>query len=418
MSILLFEDSATDQLDPIAVAQPAFAVSCGGQTLADVVAQLELPARHLVRPHLVGIQQEDFPDAPVRIADAHRPLLVINARLIPSEATRRELASLWIAAAPGIVRIGDQVAAALVAPAARSAPLAAADAEALLRCLDTLKLPPLAAELKLMQHPHNVLREHLASLASNLAARIARGGYQQTADGVFLGPGAELGSHVVTDMRHGPIVLEANAQVGPFSYLQGPIHLGVGAKVAEHASVKHNVAMGHTTKLGGEVTDSIIEPYSNKQHHGFIGHSYLGRWVNLGAGTCTSNLKNTYGAINMEYGGRKVATGMQFLGCIVGDYAKAAINTGIFTGKTVGACSMLYGFVTTNVPAFVNYARSFGQISEVPVEVMIATQARMFARRNVEQRPCDIELLEAIFRLTAPQRAAGGQRMSDEPLLL
>jgi glucose-1-phosphate thymidylyltransferase len=188
--------------------------------------------------------------------------------------------------------------------------------------------------------------------------------------------------------------------------------------VAEHASVKHNVALGHTTKLGGEVTDSIIEPFSNKQHHGFIGHSYLGRWVNLGAGTCTSNLKNTYGSINMEYGGRKVATGMQFLGCIVGDYAKAAINTGIFTGKTIGVCSMLYGFVTTNVPAFVNYARSFGQISEVPVEVMIATQARMFARRGVEQRLCDIELLEAVFRLTAPQRAAGGQRLSDEPLSL
>ncbi len=66
---------------------------------------------------------------------------------------------------------------------------------------------------------------------------------------------------------------------------------------------------------------------------------------------------------------------MQFVGAIVGDYAKTAINTGIFTGKTIGACSMVYGFVTTNVPSFVNYARLFGQVTEAPVEVMIATQA-------------------------------------------
>ena len=117
---------------------------------------------------------------------------------------------------------------------------------------------------------------------------------------------------------------------------------------------------------------SIVEPYTNKQHHGFLGHSYLGSWINLGAGTCNSDLKNTYGTVNMEYHGRKVATGMQFIGCIMGDYAKTAINTGIFTGKTVGTCSMLYGFVTTNVPSFVNYARSFGQVTELPVEVMVA----------------------------------------------
>ena len=74
---------------------------------------------------------------------------------------------------------------------------------------------------------------------------------------------------------------------------------------------------------------------------------------------------------------------MQFVGAIVGDYAKTAINTGIFTGKTIGACSMVYGFVTTNVPSFVNYARLFGQVTEAPVEVMVATQRRMFERRGV-----------------------------------
>ena len=106
----------------------------------------------------------------------------------------------------------------------------------------------------------------------------------------------------------------------------------------------------------------------------------------------------------MEYPSGKAATKMQFLGCVVGDYSKSAINTGIFTGKVIGVCSMMYGFVTSNVPSYVNYARLFGQIATLPPEVMIATQQRMFARRNVQQRPCDIQLLHDMYRLTQSER--------------
>jgi glucose-1-phosphate thymidylyltransferase len=196
------------------------------------------------------------------------------------------------------------------------------------------------------------------------------------------------------------------------------VYIGPRARVAEHASIKDGVALAHTTKIGGEVEASIVEPFTNKQHHGFIGHSYLGSWINLGAGTCNSDLKNTYGQVNMEYGGRKVATGMQFIGAILGDYSKTAINTGIFTGKVIGACSMVYGFVTTNVPSFVNYARLFGQVTEAPVEVLVSTQRRMFARRGVTQRPCDIQLLHDMHRLTIAERQQSGEPLSLEPLSL
>src|SRR5262249_16536497 len=155
----------------------------------------------------------------------------------------------------------------------------------------------------------------------------------------------------------------------------------------------------------GEVEASIVEPYSNKQHSGFLGHSYVGSWVNMGAGTANSDLKNSYGPITMEYGGRKVATGMQFIGCFVGDHAKTAIHTRIFTGKTVGVCSMSYGFVSANVPSFVNYARSLGSLSEVPVEVAAKAQERMFTRRGVQQRPRDAQLLRDLHELTRDERA-------------
>jgi UDP-N-acetylglucosamine diphosphorylase / glucose-1-phosphate thymidylyltransferase / UDP-N-acetylgalactosamine diphosphorylase / glucosamine-1-phosphate N-acetyltransferase / galactosamine-1-phosphate N-acetyltransferase len=95
---------------------------------------------------------------------------------------------------------------------------------------------------------------------------------------------------------------------------------------------------------------------------------------------------------------------MQFLGCVMGDYSKTAINTGIFTGKVIGVCSMMYGFVTGNVPSFVNYARLFGQVAPLPAEVMVATQQRMFSRRNVTQRPCDIQLIHDMYRITQFER--------------
>jgi glucose-1-phosphate thymidylyltransferase len=189
-----------------------------------------------------------------------------------------------------------------------------------------------------------------------------------------------------------------------FAYLVGPVYMGPGSRMIERSSVKEHVSIGHTCKIGGEVECSTIEPYTNKQHHGFLGHSWIGSWVNMGAGTSNSDLKNTYGEVRVEHGGRRLETGMQFFGCVMGDYSKTAINTSIFTGKIVGVSSMLYGFVGQNVPSFCNYAKSFGQVTECTLEQAIITQKRMFGRRNVEQREEDIQLLRDVYDLTREDR--------------
>lgn len=266
--------------------------------------------------------------------------------------------------------------------------------------------------LSLLDYPHDVVRQNLLIFEQNLAHRIRSGEYREIADGLFAAEGAVVGQFTVTDTSKGPIVLGAGATVGPHCLLRGPAWLGPRSRVIEHSAIKDMVSLSHTTKIGGEVEASIVEPYTNKQHHGFLGHSYLGSWINLGAGTCNSDLKNTYGTVKMEYRGQQVSTGMQFVGCMMGDYAKTAINTGIFTGKTIGCCSMVYGFVTTNVPSYVNYARLFGQVTELPPEVMVASQQRMFARRNVEQRECDVQLLHAMYELTRNERQLAGEPLS------
>jgi glucose-1-phosphate thymidylyltransferase len=245
-----------------------------------------------------------------------------------------------------------------------------------------------------------------------LQHRVTHGHYQPQRPDVYFGEGVKLGENVVFDSEHGPIVIDDGVKLGHFSMLRGPVYVGPNSRISEYAAIKDKVSISHTCKIGGEIEASVIEPYSNKQHHGFLGHSYLGSWINLGAGTCNSDLKNTYGEVNADYGGRKVATGMQFFGCVMGDYAKTAINTSIFTGRLIGTASMVYGFATTNVPSFVNYARSFGELGALPPEVIVSTQRRMLARRNVDQRPCDIQLIHDMYRVTQMERPAG---LSNDP---
>lgn len=423
MRIVCFEDDATAQLAPVVTARPAYAISCASTRLVDWLRRFDAPLSAAVRPHLRVLQREDFG---VQAIDAdpwpdQQAVLLVNARLVPCKATFDGLRQLISGGSEGAVSQGPTLAAALV-PAGHRRPdpvatpggdgqtAAAGIAEADVSGLQTLlaaarQLTPVDLPLTLFQWPHDVVAWHMRLMRENMELRIAEGGYTQTQDGVFLAEGATIGQHAVIDTREGPILLDKNVRVGPFCYLSGPVYAGPGTRVIEHAALKDGVALGHTVKIGGEVEASVIEPYTNKQHHGFLGHSYLGSWINLGAGTCNSDLKNTYGPINVQYNGQRVATGMQFMGCVIGDYAKTAINTGIFTGKVVGVCSMLYGFVTSNVPSFVNYARLFGQVAELPPDVMISTQQRMFARRNVTQRACDKQLILDMFHLTAAERA-------------
>ncbi|MEX0938597.1 MAG: putative sugar nucleotidyl transferase [Pirellulales bacterium] len=416
MTAVLFEDPGVAQLYPVTVGKAAFTINCGGYRLAEQAATLDGPVCAIVRPHLRDVLASDWPELHLGLPkQSDRLVLFINARVVPSVAVGRELRRLSGETTPSMVRVDGQLAAALVPPESMRG-LEFATVDEVASHLDRLALRPIEAALPLLEYPHDIVRHHLATVSDNLQARLADGGYRELRDGVLAADGAKIGQHVVVDASQGPIVLEEGASIGPYCFLRGPVHVGRNARVIEHSALKDGVVLGHTTKIGGEVEASIVEPYSNKQHHGFLGHSYLGSWINLGAGTCNSDLKNTYGPVNMIYRDQKVPTGMQFLGSIIGDYAKTAINTGIFTGKTIGVCSMVYGFVTTNVPSFVNYARLFGQVTATPVEVMVAAQARMFQRRGVTQRPCDAQLVREMFALTAHERELGS--VPPEPLSL
>ena len=414
MHVIIFEDAMSQQLFPATIVRPAFAINIGTYRLIDLVRRFSDQIEVLVRPHLKKIVMQDCPDIwTAEGSERSDPILMLNARVVPHIKVIGQIQDLINQQRSGVVRNdAGQVICAILSKQ-NPIPHDVIGVSQLLGIIEDLCLEPFEIELPMVEYPHDIVRHQLRIMNDNLEDRIRHGNYREVSDGVFCAENVHIGEYFVADSKKGPIVIEFGANISPFCLVRGPVYIGQNAKTLEHTAIKDAVTLGATTKVGGEVEGSIIEAYSNKQHHGFLGHSYLGSWVNLGAGTCNSDLKNSYGEVTMEYEHKKIKTGMQFVGCFIGDYAKTAVNTSIFTGKTIGACSMVYGFVTTNVPSFVNYARSFDQITEIPVDVLVQSQARMFARRNVEQRPCDIQLLKDIYEMTKQER-----QLANEPLSL
>lgn len=413
MHIILFEDATVPQLFPTTIGRAAFELNIGTFRLIDLLRQLGGEIEVIVRPYLANLVAADYPWlwTPNK-GERSGPIVLLNARIVPSAGLLDLLRQLIAQERSGLVREKGQIACAVFS---RQNPFPGTfiGCSQLLGIIDDLNLESFHKTIPMIEYAHDIVRYQLTTIEENLNFRLKRGEYREVAEGVFSADGRQPGQYCIFDSKAGPIVIEKDADIGPYCFFKGPVYVGEKAKIIEHSAIKDAVTLGSTTKVGGEVEASVIESYSNKQHHGFLGHSYLGSWVNLGAGTCNSDLKNTYGEVMMEYASRKVKTGMQFVGCFIGDYAKTAINTSIFTGKTIGACSMVYGFVTTNVPSFVNYARSFGQVTETTVEVLVQMQNRMFARRHVVQRQVDCDLLRDIYEMTKHER-----HLANEPLSL
>ena len=202
--------------------------------------------------------------------------------------------------------------------------------------------------------------------------------------------------------------MDKSATVFPNAVVEGPVFLGEKAQIKSCARIYENVSIGKVSKVGGEVEDSIILPYSNKQHSGFIGHAYLGNWVNLGADTNCSDLKNNYGTVKAYVNGEVVNSGSQFLGVIMGDHSKTAINTMFNTGTTVGFSCNIFGagFPDKYIPSF-----SWGgsdAVTTYDIERSIETAKRVMQRRSKDMHESEEKLFRKIFDLTKKERRKRG----------
>jgi UDP-N-acetylglucosamine diphosphorylase/glucosamine-1-phosphate N-acetyltransferase len=209
---------------------------------------------------------------------------------------------------------------------------------------------------------------------------------------------------VVLDTRKGPIFLDRDVVVQAFTRIEGPCYLGPGTQVFG-AKIKGS-SIGPMCRVGGEIEASIMHAYSNKYHDGFLGHSYVGEWVNLAAGTQTSDLRNDYGPVPVTINRRRINTGQTKVGAFIGDHTKTALGTLLNTGTVVGAFSGLLpdgGLLPKVVPSFCTVWN--GQVREVSdIEPLLKTAAVVMQRRDREFTEADAAYFRRLYQETAAQR--------------
>jgi len=211
-------------------------------------------------------------------------------------------------------------------------------------------------------------------------------------DVVLLGATVEPG--VVFDVREGAVVIEQHTYVRSGTRLEGPLYVGPGSAVL--GGPIGWSAIGPRCKVRGELSHAVFLGYANKTHDGFVGHSVLGRWANLGAGTITSNLKNTYGNVRLDLPSGRVETGRQYLGTLLGDHAKTAIGTMLGTGTVVGIGANVFGPVRP--PKLVRPFAWGMDGATMELDGFLTIAARVLPRRNVELTPELRTTLERIYQ--------------------
>lgn len=230
--------------------------------------------------------------------------------------------------------------------------------------------------------------------------------FYRASGSIFIGSGVRLGAGVVLDADAGPVIIDDDATILPHAVIIGPAYIGQRALIKAGAKVYEGSIIGPECKVGGEIEDTIFHSFANKQHDGFVGHSYFASWTNLGADTNTSDLKNNYSEVRAVLEGAEYRTGTRFLGTIMAEHSKCGINTMFNTGTVVGVGCNIFGadFPPKYIPNF-SWGGSVG-LMEHDLERFLSTAETVMARRNVPLKNSERDLYRAVFHMTEAQRTS------------
>jgi len=418
MNTIVFEDDAVDRLAPLTTARPACDLTIGCTTLVEALVSFGL-VRRAPRPPLAAYLaalaggRDAFWGAASLAPPAQRPasthgavVLAVNARVVPGRGNVAALRGLLAAGRRTVVRSGGTVAAAVLhVDAAGGGPdrgvidriLASGGTAEPVALLDGLGLPEADVALDMLGELADVLDAHERCLEDSLAVHLDSGGFREIRPGLHVAEGAHVAEQVV--VRRGPVLVAAGADVGPFTCLDGPLWIGPRVRVNPHAWLRAGTALSRECRAGGEIEATVMEAFSNKPHDGFLGHSHLGSWVNVAAGTVTGNLKATYGIVRLhdpapDGGLTTVDTRRQFCGGFIGDFVRTAINTSIPCGARIGVGATIGGTVPERVAPFTNLL--LPGAPRATAEQAAIVLERMMARRNLPLVEPDARLLELL----------------------
>ncbi len=413
MRVCHFEDQHAGGLEPLAMTRPVFQLRCGALSLADK------QRRHfqatdwgvLVRPSLAELHRQEFPGVPVNDLAWLRqgPTVMVSGRWLapPGEVVAKE---------PHVALIGDEVAYAFLGPEqwCNCSPEAMSDGFANWK----EKLPHRPAPGIMIRFPWDLVEHNASELRHDFTVNQAGKRGQDPAgiavlgprDQLWIAPTAKAEPMVVIDTSSGPVAIDEGAVVSAFTRIEGPCYVGPGTHILG-AKIRGGCSFGPQCRIGGEVEATIVHGYSNKYHDGFLGHSYIGEWVNLAAGTNNSDLRNDYGAVNVPLGLVSVRTGLTKVGCFIGDHTKTALATQINTGSNIGIfCNLIPGgtLAPKYVPPFTQWWK--GSLQETTdVHKQLATAATVMSRRGRELTPAHLQLYQQLFDDTAFLRLHASQ---------
>jgi UDP-N-acetylglucosamine diphosphorylase/glucosamine-1-phosphate N-acetyltransferase len=382
--LYLYDDAAARSFEPFSLTRPVSELRAGTELIRhrwERVARLSTTG-FLGAPHLSDFEEIGAPPAtcgdsdlpPGSIVASSRCALKLDQKLDPK-------AQVWICdGRVAAVRVGVGTSAAQFSDG--SLELGDLNAATGKSVRANLSGRWMGAAWDLIAALPEQLAEDIGFLSSTLKLEKPNDVQVIGAHPIYCERGAVIEPWVVLDVTGGPILIRSDATISSFSRISGPCY--IGERVTIIGDRVSTCSIGEVSKIRGEISHSIVLGHSNKGHTGFVGHSYIGRWVNLGAGTTTSDLKNTYGTVHVDTAAGRQDTRQQFLGTLFGDHVKTGIGTMLTTGTIMGAGASIFG--TMQPPKRVlPFAWGDGQQPDrYDVEKFLVVAERMMARRHVE----------------------------------
>jgi N-acetylglucosamine-1-phosphate uridyltransferase (contains nucleotidyltransferase and I-patch acetyltransferase domains) len=379
-ALYLYDDARARQFEPFALTRPGSELRAGTSLIRkrwERATSLK-SVGFLSSPHLAHFEEKDAPPAVGPDAEIPAGSVIVNTRfVIPLDLTLDRFDLLMCEGVACAVRLARAV------PASQFAS-GSLDLGTIQTSLGGRKIPGrwINEVWEFIARLNQQLKEDIPLRARGLKTIVSPGAAIYGKGEIFVEEGATIGPQVVFDVSDGPILIRRGAVISPFTHLVGPIAVGreshiLGDRVG-------GSSIGEFCKVRGEFSSSIVLGYSNKGHAGFVGYSYLGRWVNIGAMTTTSNLKNTYGSVHIWTPTGVRDTGQQFLGTLFGDHVKTGIGTLLNTGSVLGAGANVFGgkMPPSAVPPF-----AWGDgppYATYDVDRFLTVAERVMARRHVE----------------------------------
>ncbi len=389
--LVMFDDDAARRWRPFTLTRPAGELLFGTRTLrARAEAAFGLPcAGHITAPALADYDEPWAPPVLPPEALSRDGAVFLSSRFVAESGALPDRAALLLA--------GDRVVGCRIGPGEE---LPTADF-----FLDPDASPPDLPRHDidggLIDHVWDLVARNPDRVARDLAAAQRRdvpprelpaGVHFQGGRHLSIGSDVRIAPGVVLDTRDGPIRLEDGVELRPFTALAGPAWIGRGSALLGGSF--QGISIGPVCKVHGEMEATVVLGYSNKAHDGFLGHAYLGMWVNLGAMTTNSDLKNNYGTVRVWTPDGEADTGERKVGCFLGDHVKTAIGTLLNTGTVVEAGANIFGGMPPKyVPPF-----SWGDIDAAyDPERFLAVAETVMARRDIALSDRQRRLLRTAF---------------------